>query len=43
MKLFKNILSLVKFLTQKNDFESTIFDIIEEGVHNFGNSDDEMI
>ena len=32
-----------QFLTQKNDFESTNFDMFEEVVHNFGKSDDDMI
>ena len=30
-------------LTQKNDFESTNFEMLEEVVHNFGKSDDEFI
>ena len=32
-----------QFLTQKNDFESTNFEMFEEVVHNFGKSDDDMI
>ena len=32
-----------EFLTQKNDFESTNFEMLEEVVHNFGKSDDDMI
>ena len=32
-----------QFLTQKNDFESTNFDMFEEVVHNFGKSDGDMI
>ena len=32
-----------QFLTQKNDFESTNFEMFKEFVHNFGKSDDEMI
>ena len=28
-----------QFLTQKNDFESTNFEMFEEVVHNFGKSD----
>ena len=28
---------------QKNDFESTNFEMFEEVVHNFGKSDDDMI
>ena len=34
---------LDQFLTQKNDFESTNFEMFEEVVHNFGKSDDDMI
>ena len=30
---------LDQFLTQKNDFESTNFEMFEEVVHNFGKSD----
>ena len=30
-------------MTQKNDFESTNFEIFKEVVHNFGMSDDDMI
>ena len=30
-------------LTQKNDFESTNFEMFKEVVHNFGKSDDDMI
>ena len=32
-----------QFLTQKNDFESTNFEMFQEVVHNFGKSDDDMI
>ena len=32
-----------QFLTQKNDFESTNFDMFEEVVHNFVKSDGEII
>ena len=32
-----------KFLTQKNDFESTNFEKFKEVDHNFIKSDDEMI
>ena len=32
-----------QFLTQKNEFESTNFEMFEEVVHNFGESDDGMI
>ena len=32
-----------QFLTQTNDFESKDFEILEEVVHNFGKSDDDMI
>ena len=32
-----------KFLTLKNDFECTNFEMFEEVVHNFGKSDDDMI
>ena len=32
-----------QFLTEKNDLESTNFDIFEEVVHNFSKSDDDMI
>ena len=32
-----------QFLTKKNDFESTNFEMFEEDVHNFGKSDDDMI
>ena len=32
-----------QFLTQKNDFESTNFDMFEKVVHNFGQSDNDMI
>ena len=32
-----------QFLTQKNDFESTNFEMFEEVVHNFGKSEDDMI
>ena len=32
-----------QFLTQKKDFESTNFEMLEEVVHNFGESDDDMI
>ena len=32
-----------QFLTQKNDFECTNFEMFEEVVHNFGKSDDDMI
>ena len=35
--------TLDQFLTQKNDFESTNFDMFEEVVHNFGKSYDDMI
>ena len=32
-----------QFLTQKNDFENTNFEMFEEVVHNFGKFDDDMI
>ena len=32
-----------QFLTQKNDFESTNFDMFEKVVHNFGQSDNDLI
>ena len=32
-----------QFLTQKNDFESKKFEMLEEVVHDFGKSDDDMI
>ena len=32
-----------QFLTQKNDFESTNFEMFEEVVNNFGKSDDDII
>ena len=32
-----------KFLTQKNDFESTNFEMFKEIVHNLGKFDDDMI
>ena len=32
-----------QFLTQKNDFESTKFEMFEKINHNFGKSDDDMI
>ena len=32
-----------QFLTQKNDFEGTNFEMFEEVVHNFGKSDNDMI
>ena len=32
-----------QFLTQKNDFESTNFEMSEEVVHNFGRFDNDMI
>ena len=32
-----------QFLMQKNDFESTNFDMFEEVVHNFGKSDGDII
>ena len=32
-----------QFWIQKNDFESQNFEMFEEAVHNFGNSDDDMI
>ena len=32
-----------QFLTQKNDFESTNFEMFQEVDHNFGKSDDDMI
>ena len=31
-----------QFLTQKNKFESTNFEMFEEVVHNFGKSDDDI-
>jgi hypothetical protein len=31
-----------KFLTQKNDFESTNVEMFEEVAHNFGKSDDDQ-
>ena len=31
------------FLTEKNDFESTNFEMFKEVVHNFGKSDNDMI
>ena len=39
----KNIWLGDQLLRQKNDFESTNFDMFEEVVHNFGKSDDNMI
>ena len=32
-----------QFLTQKNDFKSTNFEMFQEVVHNFGKSDADMI
>ena len=32
-----------QFLTQKNDFEGTNFEMLKEVVLNFGKSDDDMI
>ena len=32
-----------QFLTQKNDFESTNFELFEEVVHDFGKSDEDII
>ena len=32
-----------QFLAQKNDFESTNFEMFKEVVHNFGKSDDDII
>ena len=53
MKIFKDffyeswspspIIRFDQFLTQKNDFESMNFDMFDKVVHNFGESDDDMI
>ena len=39
----KNQKDLVDFWCRKNDFESTSFAYLEEVVHDFGRSDDDMI
>ena len=40
----KNFLErFYQFLTQKNDFECTNFEMFQEVAHNLGKSDDDMI
>ena len=43
LKIINFLESFDQFLIQKNDFESTNFDMFEEVVHDFGKSDGDNI